>query len=179
MLTPNLGTAPGFRAIRVPGAEIHRQTASGTVVLLHLQNHGVAIHQIEIPFRRIVSAGAVGFEALVRLDRHSTQLSEISHSHERVVPRAQGLDGWARGDERHCSLLERKCPGAKDQRNWAMLTLPRPGIKLLPMKRRPFADSLPVFLEELLEARIGAQGLEIRTRVNCPEVSKPFVERFL
>jgi len=110
MRATDLGAAPGFPAVRLPGAEIHRQTAIGTVLLLHLQKHGIAIHEIEITLRRIVSAGAVGFEALIRVDGDPGQFAELGRDHERVVARAQRLDGWARGDERHCSLPVRKCP---------------------------------------------------------------------
>jgi len=35
-------------------------------------------------------------------------------------------------------------PGAKDQRNGSMLTLPRQGIKMWRAKGEPFTDSLPI-----------------------------------
>jgi len=109
MLATDLRAAPDFRAVRLQGAQVHGQTAIGTVPLLHLQKHGAAIHEIEIPLRRIISASAVGFAAFIGVDCDPGQLAELGQDHDRVVARAQGFDGWARGDEHDSSRLARDC----------------------------------------------------------------------
>jgi hypothetical protein len=130
MSAADLGAAPDFRTIRLQRAKVHRQTAIGTGLLLHLQKHGAAIHEIEITLGRIVGAGAVSFAALIRLDRDSGMLANLRQVHEGVVTRAQGFDGRAGGDEHNFSGWREYVPDTKSQRNGGILTLASQGIKL-------------------------------------------------